>query len=399
MPTIPNLYELLSELNESKDYATDTLSSIGSSTAHNNNNNDINDDSESSTSKIDPYSLHEFYKYLKQCHCDENLEFFNKTRRFLISENTLSRCCSIDKNYWNDQVYNKFIMVDSPLQCNFPQYVIDNFDKCYLNDIRPSQSDIVNAIEIVMGMLFDAYSRYLNHIQTNDHYSISSNTSVNTSLPEDEENEDQSISQYGLDMDKLNRDIKHMTLTNSMSTLTTTTTNNGNNNNNDSNYTVSKPTMTLNVKLPTTIEMKKNEQNIEDKQQSKKNLIMKGKSFFHKFQKNRYSTNTTKINDKLSKKKKSRTTSLPKGLKRVKSNPITNNSNNTASTSHKQHSHKYNHTHSHTHKLHKNKTETKSQNNKNSSRHIQQAQDTIHHTKSTTTSLTMDRVVTVSTNS
>ena len=379
MPAIPNLYELLSELNESKDYATDTLSSIRSS---NNNNND----SESSTTKNDPYSLHEFYKYLKQCHCDENLEFFNKTRRFLISENTLSRSCSIDKNYWNDQVYNKFIMVDSPLQCNFPQYVIDNFDKCYLDDVRPSQADIVNAIEIVMGMLFDAYSRYLNHIQTNDHYSISSHTSVNTSQEDEGEYEGQSISQYGLDMDKLNRDIKHMTLTNSMSTLTATTSAHSN------NYTVSKPKMTLNVKLPTTNEMKKNQGENSKQQQSKKNLIMKGKSFFHKFQKNRYST--TKINDKLSK-KKSTTTPSPKGLKKVKSNPITNSSTTASISSHKN-SHKYSHTHSHTHKnLHNNNTKNS---NKNSHRHVQ-TQDSIHHTKSATASLTMDRVVTVSTNS
>lgn len=383
MPTIPNLYELLSELNESKDYTTDTLSSIRSS---------IND-SESSTSNKDPYSLHEFYKYLKKSHCDENLEFFNKTRRFLISENTLSRSCSIDKNYWNDQVYNKFIMVDSPLQCNFPQYVRDNFDQCYLDDVRPSQADIVNAIEIVMGMLFDAYSRYLNHIQTNDHFSISSETSINTSSQEGEEYEEQSISQYGLDMDKLNRDIKHMTLTNSMSTLTTTTSANNNNN----NYTVSKPQMmTLNVKLPTTTEMKRNEKQEDSKQQqSKKNLIMKGKLFFHKFQKNRYS-NTTIINDKTSR-KKSVSSSSPKGLKRVKSNPITNNNNNTttSSTSHK-HSHKkHSHTHSHTHNLHHNHNN----NNKNTKHHHTHAQDSLHHTRSAATSLTVDRTVVVPTNS
>ncbi|CAB4254222.1 similar to Saccharomyces cerevisiae YOR107W RGS2 Negative regulator of glucose- induced cAMP signaling [Maudiozyma barnettii] len=325
MPTVPNLYELLSELNESTDYTTDTISSRRSSSG--------------STSTCDPYSLHEFYKYLKKCHCDENLEFFNKTRRFLVSENTLSRNISTDNTYWNDEVYNKFIVVDSPAQCNFPQYVRDNFDACHSEGVRPTQAEIINAIEIVMGMLFDAYSRYLNHIQTNDHYSV-----VSEEIEEDEnernlvgqddsatsqEYEDKSISKYGLDMEKLNKDIAHMTLTNSMSSLTTT----------ENIHTVSNVNthsrMTLNVKLPTPEESRQQQQVRTNKNNNdgRASLITKGKLFFHRLQKRHpYTTNssdgsnkkttvtTTSTSTTSNKMKKNGSSTSPKSLKKTRSN-------------------------------------------------------------------------------
>ncbi|SMN18942.1 similar to Saccharomyces cerevisiae YOR107W RGS2 Negative regulator of glucose-induced cAMP signaling [Maudiozyma saulgeensis] len=319
MPTVPNLYELLSELNESTDYTKDAISSRRSSSG--------------STSTSDPYSLHEFYKYLKKCHCDENLEFFNKTRRFLVSENTLSRSLSTDNKYWNDQVYNKFIMVDSPAQCNFPQYVRDNFDACHLAGVRPTQTDIINAIEIVMGMLFDAYSRYLNHIQTNDRFSDEEEVgeSEKDLIRQDESTtsqdyEDKSISRYGLDMEKLNEDIAHMTLTNSMSSATTIT-----NTNTIKHTNTNTPSrMTLNVKLPTPEETRQ-KQSLKTDNDVRPSLITKGKLFLHKLQKRHPyrnqtdKTNKNKNNTMLTtssntmKKKNGRNTS-PKGLKKTRSN-------------------------------------------------------------------------------
>ena len=261
MPGIPNLYEVLSELNEACDYTADTPDQSNCSSRRT---------SHTSRSSRSPYTLREFYAYLKESHCEENLEFFNKTRRFLVTNDAKSNPLSTDFKYWDEQVYARFVVVDAPAQCNLPQYIIDTFAQCHAAKVRPQQADIVDAIEIVMGMLFDAYSRYLNHIQTNDHYSIASDASATSHEPEQESDEQMSVSQYGLDMEKLNRDIAEMTLTRSTMSIS-----NG-----------SASTHTLQQQKPRTVP-KHTSVPVPVQPQHKANFITKGRMFLHRLQKHR----------------------------------------------------------------------------------------------------------------
>lgn len=239
MKIIPNLYEILAELDESIDYTNENL------------NFEPNE-----TDLPYPYTLAEFYKYLIKSHCAENLEFFNKTRKFLISEKT----ATVDKELWNKEIFKKFIATDSPLQCNFPQFIIDILQKCYEDNIKPTYVDIVKTIEIVMGMLVDAYSRFLNHIQSNE-----TSTSSSEILELLQDSEDLTISNPGVDIEQLNESIAHMNLTNRSLDQKKKFVNNTNK----------------------SLELEKTAK-------QKKKFLGKSKSFFHRFQQSKHKHNNYK---------------------------------------------------------------------------------------------------------
>lgn len=187
MGTMPNLYDILSELN----YIGSNNNSHSSSMtnmqhASENNNKKLVEISDNCTVTTDnngkiintfPYTLNEFNSFLIRTHCEENLEFFIMTRQFLLNDDKRSLRSSIvssmsSKNYsnfdlelWDDQIYNIFIKVDSPKECNLPQYIRELFDDCHKNGNPPRQVFIIQAIQHILGLLLDAYSRFVQYIQ------------------------------------------------------------------------------------------------------------------------------------------------------------------------------------------------------------------------------------------
>ncbi|CAL9730164.1 hypothetical protein MOUN0_I08086 [Monosporozyma unispora] len=124
-----------------------------------------------------PYTLKEFNNFLVRTHCEENLEFFIMTRQFLLNDDKKSlRSSNISsissRNYsnfdlelWDDQIYDIFIKVDSPKECNLPQYIRELFDDCHKRGNPPRQVFIIQAIQHILGLLLDAYSRFVQYIQ------------------------------------------------------------------------------------------------------------------------------------------------------------------------------------------------------------------------------------------
>lgn len=153
--SIPNLYDVLSELNECFDNDTDNEFLF-----KNHSTNAINQP---------PYTLFEFYNFLKRTHCEENLEFFKKTRKFLLNKNASDQS-RFDIDCWNKSIYHNFIEIDSPMECNFPQHIREIFENCFNSKVPPKQTDIVQAIQHILGLLFDAYSRFLNKISEDIQY-------------------------------------------------------------------------------------------------------------------------------------------------------------------------------------------------------------------------------------
>lgn len=194
MNTQPNLYDILSELNYIE---PDKIHNYNKNImAHHNMNNNmhhslqkidppqINDlpdftrDSNGNIINDYPYTLKEFNKFLIKTHCEENLEFFIMTKQFLLCDDKKSlRSNSIvstissnmysnfDLELWDDQIYNIFIKVDSPKECNLPHYIRCLFDDCHRQDIPPKQIYIIQAIQHILGLLLDAYTRFIQYIQ------------------------------------------------------------------------------------------------------------------------------------------------------------------------------------------------------------------------------------------
>lgn len=188
----PNLYDVLSELNTntknfnnnhddnlSADHTniTDLLSKIETNTENHihhamTNNNDNENNTNNGT---EPFTLNEFNKFLTRTHCDENMKFFIMARPFLMQDDKKSMFSaqssistnSFEINFnldgWNDTIYNIFIKVDSPLECNFPQRIRNLFDNCYQSNKPPRQAYIAQAIQHILNLLFDAYSKFLKY--------------------------------------------------------------------------------------------------------------------------------------------------------------------------------------------------------------------------------------------
>ncbi|CCK71755.1 GTPase-activating protein RGS2 KNAG_0H03410 [Huiozyma naganishii CBS 8797] len=191
---IPNLYDILSQSR------SESPSIVNGSV----NNTSVSPSRQNSIVGVppppkygpNPYTLSEFAHFLQRTHCDENLEFFQKTRKFLFndefretySNNSLSdhsTCSKFDVEEWNRCIYDHFIRVDSPMECNLPQYIRELFDKCYTEGIAPKQVHIVQAIQHILGLLFDAYARFLQQVQEQKE---TPPTTPSTSLQQSNEN-------------------------------------------------------------------------------------------------------------------------------------------------------------------------------------------------------------------
>lgn len=199
----PNLYDILSELNtyskncnndNDEDFSTgntnvtDLLANIendtdkriiNSSRANSNStingNGSTNNTNNKTTNKNEPFTLLEFNKFLTRTHCDENMKFFIMARPFLMQDDKKSMFSapssistnSFEINFnldgWNDTIYNIFIKVDSPLECNFPQRIRNLFDNCYQLNKPPRQAYIAQAVQHILNLLFDAYSKFLKY--------------------------------------------------------------------------------------------------------------------------------------------------------------------------------------------------------------------------------------------
>ncbi|CAL9735143.1 hypothetical protein MOSE0_G07976 [Monosporozyma servazzii] len=187
MGSMPNLYDILSELNYIHSNPNSHSSSLNIQRQNNNNNTTdnttINDDATITTDNNGkiintfPYTLKEFNNFLVRTHCEENLEFFIMTRQFLLNDDKKSlrssnvsavssrNYSSFDLELWDDQIYSIFIKVDSPKECNLPQYIRELFDDCHNKNNPPRQVCIIQAIQHILGLLLDAYKRFVQYIQ------------------------------------------------------------------------------------------------------------------------------------------------------------------------------------------------------------------------------------------
>ncbi|CCD23456.1 GTPase-activating protein RGS2 NDAI_0B04220 [Naumovozyma dairenensis CBS 421] len=136
-----------------------------------------------------PYTLEEFYKYLINCHCNENLEFLLATKKFLIPKRQRSSAPAssteereqqrqsyiekFDLNAWNEEVYDQFIDPESPLECNFPQNIKSMFEKCYRDNSIPKQCQILTARQHAATLLLDPYRKFLSYVNTSPIYNNS----------------------------------------------------------------------------------------------------------------------------------------------------------------------------------------------------------------------------------
>lgn len=122
------------------------------------------------------YNIETFHKFLLKAHCEENLEFFQYTNAYICSKNkendedknsrseadladTSSKSSKLLK-LWNNRIYLKYIALNSPRECNFPQEIREVFEKCYREGSLPSDENVLVAMQHILQLLMDAYRQF-----------------------------------------------------------------------------------------------------------------------------------------------------------------------------------------------------------------------------------------------
>ncbi|KAL3232586.1 Regulator of G-protein signaling 2 [Nakaseomyces bracarensis] len=137
-----------------------------------------------STEESKVYNIETFHKFLLKAHCEENLEFFQYTNSYICSKNkendedrnsrseadladSSSRTSKLLK-LWNNRIYLRYIALNSPRECNFPQEIREVFEKCYREGTLPSDENVLVAMQHILQLLMDAYRQFTKFVNDCD---------------------------------------------------------------------------------------------------------------------------------------------------------------------------------------------------------------------------------------
>lgn len=134
-----------------------------------------------------PFNIETFHRFLLKAHCEENLEFFQycntyictKTRKEAISLDMANSKSETDLatteshqhrllKMWNNRIYLKYIALNSPRECNFPQEIREVFEKCYEEQQLPSDESVLIAMQHILQLLMDAYRQFIKFVNNSN---------------------------------------------------------------------------------------------------------------------------------------------------------------------------------------------------------------------------------------
>lgn len=124
--------------------------------------NAITESASSSPISVSPFNIKNFEAFLVRSHCDENYEFWKCCNYYLnhADESTF------DFVRWNTQIYESFIQVNAPMECNLPEDIRKAYKDWYVDNIIPSRDIVLKARQHTLNLMSDAYRQFVRYVNT-----------------------------------------------------------------------------------------------------------------------------------------------------------------------------------------------------------------------------------------
>ncbi|CAR26436.1 hypothetical protein ZYGR_0H02450 [Zygosaccharomyces rouxii] len=108
----------------------------------------------------DPYTLNKFEQFLLKSHCEENYEFWRSCDGYLLKYDN----DDFDIQKGNSKIYKKFIRANSPMECNLPEDIKQNFRESYHHGSRVPKDTLCRARQHSWSLMKDAYRQYVRQV-------------------------------------------------------------------------------------------------------------------------------------------------------------------------------------------------------------------------------------------
>ncbi|QLQ79692.1 hypothetical protein HG537_0C03400 [Torulaspora globosa] len=109
-----------------------------------------------------PFNIKNFIAFLVKSHCDENYEFWKSCNYYLnnVDEPTF------DFVRWNTEIYENFIKVNAPKECNLPEDIRKAYRDWYMHSIIPSRDIVLRARQHTLNLMSDAYRQFIRQVNS-----------------------------------------------------------------------------------------------------------------------------------------------------------------------------------------------------------------------------------------
>lgn len=119
-------------------------------------------DADEAASGDTPFNIKSFVAFLVRSHCDENYEFWKSCNYYLNNVDMRT----FDFVRWNTEIYEKFIRVNAPKECNLPEDIRKAYMDWYAHSIIPSRDIVLKARQHTLNLMSDAYRQFVRHVNS-----------------------------------------------------------------------------------------------------------------------------------------------------------------------------------------------------------------------------------------
>lgn len=133
----------------------------------------------SSPTSVSPFNIKNFEAFLVKSHCDENYEFWKACNYYLKH----SDIPTFDFVQWNTRIYESFIKVNAPMECNLPQDIRKAYQDWYDHGVIPSREVVFEARQHALNLMSDAYRQFVRYTNNTNPPPPSPSPSVTLQTP------------------------------------------------------------------------------------------------------------------------------------------------------------------------------------------------------------------------
>ncbi|QLL32814.1 hypothetical protein HG536_0D03360 [Torulaspora globosa] len=109
-----------------------------------------------------PFNITNFVAFLVRSHCEENYEFWKSCNYYLNNVDG----ATFDFVRWNTAIYENFIKVNAPMECNLPEDIRKAYMDWYVDSIIPSRDIVLKARQHTLNLMSDAYRQFVRHVNS-----------------------------------------------------------------------------------------------------------------------------------------------------------------------------------------------------------------------------------------
>lgn len=123
---------------------------------------EITETASSSPTSVSPFNIKNFEAFLVKSHCDENFEFWKCCNYYLMNADKPT----FDFVQWNTKIYENFIQVNAPMECNLPEDIRKAYTDWYVDSIIPDREIVLKARQHALNLMSDAYRQFVRYTNT-----------------------------------------------------------------------------------------------------------------------------------------------------------------------------------------------------------------------------------------